>query len=222
MTFDQQLNSVADSYKAQGYQVVVRPGPGDLPAFAKEFKVELVGRRGTEGVLVAVKPTRDDAAADSELPRYAEIIGGQPRWRFDLAILQPENPNARELGDAQEPSEEQLSQLLDQGGELATQGYVYQALITAWAAFEAAMRRRLRAAGEEVEGGTSTRTMLNELYSSGIIPTADFRKLEGLYQPRNAMVHGFRYPKVEPSAVQFLIETARRLLAESEAAKQPA
>src|SRR5437763_15778492 len=87
MNFDQQLNSVADSYKAQGYQVVVRPGPGDLPDFAKDFKVELVGRRGSEGVLVAVKPTRDDVAADPELPLYAEIIGMWYRWSFDLAIL---------------------------------------------------------------------------------------------------------------------------------------
>jgi hypothetical protein len=221
-TFEQQLNSVADSYKAQGYQVVVRPGPNDLPDFAKNFKVELVGRRGPEGVLVAVKPTRSDVAADPEVPRYAEIIGMQPGWRFDLAILQPENPRARDLGEAQEPSEEQLARLLDQGGVLAAQGFVDQAFITAWAAFEAAMRRRLRTAGEEVEWGTSLRTMLNELYSSGDIPAADFRNLEKLYQLRNAVVHGFTPPKVEPSTVQFLIEAARRLLTEAEIAKQPA
>jgi hypothetical protein len=39
MNIEQRLNHVADRYRAQGYKVVVRPGPDDLPDFAKDFKV---------------------------------------------------------------------------------------------------------------------------------------------------------------------------------------
>jgi hypothetical protein len=47
-----------------------------------------------------------------------------------------------------------------------------------------------------------------------------FRELEGLFQARSAIVHGFTTPVIENSAVQFLVETARMLLDESRAAKK--
>jgi hypothetical protein len=45
MNIQQRLNHVVDRYRAQGYQVVIRPGPEDLPPFAKDFKVEIVATR---------------------------------------------------------------------------------------------------------------------------------------------------------------------------------
>src|SRR6476660_1437036 len=98
----QELKRVADVYRGQGYDVTVRPSPDQLPPFAKDFKVEIVGRRGAEGVLVAVKKDRDEVAADGNMQRYAEITGTQPGWRFDFAILEAENPKAREVRGAQE------------------------------------------------------------------------------------------------------------------------
>src|SRR5437588_10694449 len=97
MDFEQELRRVAGVYAGQGYQVVVRPGPDDLPPFAKDFKLELVGKRGVEGVLVAVKKNREELADDANLPRYAEITSGQPGWRVDFAILGAEEPGAREV-----------------------------------------------------------------------------------------------------------------------------
>src|SRR4051812_17311009 len=67
MDFEQELKRVAGAYAGQGYQVVVRPRPEDLPPFAKDFKVEVVGKRATEGVLVAVKKNREEMAANAAL-----------------------------------------------------------------------------------------------------------------------------------------------------------
>jgi hypothetical protein len=74
----QELKRVADAYRGQGYDVIVRPNPDQLPPFAKDFNVEIVGRRGAEGVLVAVRKNRDEVAADNDMQRYAEITGTQP------------------------------------------------------------------------------------------------------------------------------------------------
>jgi hypothetical protein len=68
---------VADTYTRQGYQVTIRPNPAALPPFAKDFRVEILAKREAEGVLVAVKRDRNELAADSNLTRYAEIIGLQ-------------------------------------------------------------------------------------------------------------------------------------------------
>ena len=96
MDLEQELKRVADSYSGKGYQVVLRPGPDHLPPFAKDFKVEVVGRQGSEGVLVAVKRNRDDVADDAELARYADVASKQAGWRLDLVVLEGVSPLGRD------------------------------------------------------------------------------------------------------------------------------
>jgi len=126
-------------------------------------------------------------------------------------------PDKRE---AKEPSEDDIRRSVGDVERMLQAGFVEQVLIAAWAVLESAMRRRLQAEGEDAEWGTSPRTMLNELYSSGVLQASVFRDLEGLFQARSAIVHGFTTPLIEKSAVQFLVETARRLMTESQPAKQ--
>jgi hypothetical protein len=64
--------------------------------------------------------------------------------------------------------------------------------------------------------------MLNELYSGGVFSTGVFRNLEGLFHLRNELVHGFAVPRIDPATVRLLVETARRLLTESQPAKKTA
>lgn len=77
MDFQQELDRIASGYAGQGFHVVQRPKPDDLPPFARDFQVEIVSTRGNEGVLVAVKQKRDDVIADMNLQRYAETAGKQ-------------------------------------------------------------------------------------------------------------------------------------------------
>ncbi len=220
MEFDQQLEQIVKRYAAEGYQTFVRPGPAALPPFAKDFKVDILAKRGDGGVLAQVKRNRQDLAADSDTPRYAEITNNQPGWRFDFFVLEGENPLAREPRDAKEFSGDDIRKALADAEELARAGFLRPAAVTAWAALEAAMRMRLRAAGENAGWGTMPRSLLNELYSSGVFSEEEFSKLEKLSHLRNQIVHGFSSSTSIPEAVQVLSDTARRLLDESEAAEQ--
>jgi hypothetical protein len=222
MNTEQRLNRLADRYRSLGYTVVVRPGPEELPPFAKDFKVEILATRDDGNVLASAKTSPSELEADPNVPRYAEVTHQQPGWQFDVFVLGPDSQPASEKRDAQEPQEEEVRRYLDAVEAMLRAGFVQQSLVAAWAVLEAAMRRRLRADGEEAGWGTSPRTMLNELYSSGVLSTRVLRDLEGLFQLRSAIVHGFSAPVVEPSAVQFLVDTARRLLTESKPAKQTA
>jgi hypothetical protein len=220
MDFEQELKRVADTYVSQGYQVTVRPNPEALPSFAKDFKIEILGKRGTEGVLVAVKKDRDEVAADANLTRYAEITSLQKGWRFDFAILEAENPISRVIDGAEDFSEKDIEKSFDESLALVHQGFLRPAVITAWAGFEAAMRLRLRAAGERAGWGLAPRSMLNELYSDGVINVEEFRKLETLSHVRNQIAHGFISSLVsEGGAVDFLCDIGRRLIEESRNAK---
>jgi hypothetical protein len=217
MDLDQELKRLADAYTSRGYQVTIRPKPEALPSFAKDFKIEILGKRGTEGVLVAVKKDRDELAADSNLTRYAEIIGLQKGWRFDFAILEAENPSSREIDGAADFSEEDIERSFTESSDMVRLGFLRPAVLTAWAGFEAAMRLRLRAAGERAGWGSSPRSMLNELYSNGIISIDEFHKLETLSRVRNQIVHGF-ISSLDPEggSVQFLCEIGHRLIEESQ------
>ncbi len=94
MNIEERLNYVADRYKSRGFKVVIRPGPDDLPAFAKDFKVELVATKEDGSVLASVKATRSEFEAEPDLVRYAETIDEQPGWRFDVYVMGPDSPGA--------------------------------------------------------------------------------------------------------------------------------
>jgi hypothetical protein len=220
MDFEQELKRVADTYARQGYQVTIRPDPKALPPFARDFKIEILGKRGTEGVLVSVRKDRDEVAADSSLTRYAETTGLQKGWRFDFAVLEAEKPSTNEIDGANDFSEVDIHKSFDEALEMVRVGFVRPAVITAWAAFEAAMRLRLRAAGERAGWGAAPRSMLNELYSNGVINAEEFRKLETLFRVRNQIVHGFISPVAsEGGTVQFLSDVGNRLIEESRTAQ---
>lgn len=105
---------------------------------------------------------------------------------------------------------------------MVKEGFARPAVIAAWAVLEAAMRRRLSFVGRNADYGTSPRTMLNELFSAGIFSNSAFRDLEGLFQLRNLIVHGFSTPPFKDSAVESLLRTAAQLLEPLPPAKQAA
>src|SRR5260370_5952803 len=148
MNFEQRLNSLADIYRSRGFKVVMRPGPEDLPPFARDFKVEMVATKEDGSALVSAKGSRSEFEAEPDLVRYAEIIDSQPGWRYDVYVLGPESQVKAKPREAKEPPEEEILRSLDGVQQMLRAGVVEQSLVAAWAALEAAMRRRLRSAGE--------------------------------------------------------------------------
>lgn len=222
MNFEQRLNLAADAYKAQGYEVILRPEAEDLPDFARDFHLEIVARRGKGGVLASAKNSQLELEADREVSRYAEIVAQHPGWRYDIVVLTAISQSTPPRREASEPTEEDIRGALIEVERMFQAGFAQQSLIAAWAVLESAMRRRLHADGKVAGWGSSARTMLNELYSEGVLPSAAFRELEELFQVRSAIVHGFKGPEIENRAIELLIQTTRALLDESHATKKTA
>ena len=190
-----------------------RPDVGELPLFAKDFKVELLAERPDGNVLVSVKTDPGEIEKDTSLADLAELVGKQPGWRYDITLLKPpEAPESLWRGNADELSEAQIEKMLGDAGLLFERGFEPQAFLTAWAAFESTMRHRLRAIGHRAGYGSPARTMLNELISSGEIDSSEFRDLEGISKLRNVIVHGFESPPIGISSIEFLGMLSRRFL----------
>jgi REase_AHJR-like len=132
MSIDDRMNHVADRYRAQGYKVIVRPGPDDLPEFAKDFNVEIIARRDDGSVLASAKKSRTDLEADLELPRYVQITEKQPGWRFDVSVLPgPESQPIPEKREAKEPSEDDIRRAVGDVESMLQAGFVQQVVLSA-------------------------------------------------------------------------------------------
>ncbi len=219
MDFELELGRLAEQYKKRGYDVVVRPTPEQLPDFAREFTVELLGKRGGEGVLVAAKKNRDELALDQRLSENVEMTARKPGWRFDLAILGENPPSTQEIHDARELLPEEIDKVFQEATKMVGLGFFDPALVIAWGGFEAAMRQRLRALGERVGWGSDSKSIIPELYSSGVLDREEFRKVETLSGFRNQIVHGYVSSLgSDGGSVQFLCDLGHRLIEESSGA----
>ncbi len=217
--FDRRFERLVKQYQQKGYDVVVHPTPEQLPDFAKAFVVEIVARRGGQGVLVAARRSRTELAADQQIAGDVDLTNQQPGWRYDLAILGEDPPNPREIRDARELMPPEIDQAFADSARMVALGFFDSAFMTAWGGFEAAMRHRLRAAGSRVGWGSDPETMLGELYSNGMMEADEFRQVEALVAVRNQIVHGYLSSLgSDGESVQFLCDLGHRLIAESQIA----
>ena len=188
MTPIDRLDPIAEQYRSQGYDVVVRPGPGQLPHFAASFQPDLMATRGDGSVLVAVKNNRSELQSDPELFQQAEAANGQPGWKFDLVILEGTPPGWEAV--SHEPSGEQIERMVAESERLVELGMVHAGVVLAWAGLEASMRRVGQRAGVGGRIGTEAPTLVREMYSSGHLSAKEFRTAEKYRGVRNQVVHG--------------------------------
>ena len=94
----------------------------------------------------------------------------------------------------QRPSRDDINKVLEDAEKMVNLGFDRLAVITAWAAVEAAMRMRLRAAGERLAGAHrlswygGTSSFLRHQSAD------EYQRLARAYELRNEIVHGFASP----------------------------
>ena len=210
------LEKVAEQYRDEGYDVVVKPRGDQVPPFGTNFQPDLIATRGKEGVVIEVKINRYDLSNDHQLTRLAEVVNAEPGWRLDVIVLEQETVIDKAAREAAEPSDEQLIQILRAAEELADKGYTPYAYVVAWGGLEAAMRRVRD--GAESHGQTTPTELMGALFGNGVLSRDQFDRLRETYKIRTQVVHGLVPHKVDPELVRFVTATARSLAQDAEAA----
>ncbi len=208
------LRRVAQQYRGEGFDVVVEPQGDQVPSFASKFRLDMIATRGDEKVVVEVKKNRRELARDPEFLKLSEVINAQPGWRLDLIITEGETSVERASLEAEEPSFEQIIGSLDDAEALIEVAPVRFALLAAWPALEAAMRRVCRLAN--LPGRKSAMELVSILYSNDSLTREQWEKLRDLNKIRSQVVHGFVPKKVDPEMVRYVTSTARELLHDEE------
>lgn len=211
MTSDTAIRRIAEKYLAEGYEVIVRPQEAQLPAFAVGLRPDLLAVKADQRVLVEIKETAAELLGDEKSVRAAEIINAQPDWRFDLVVLNDESTTDRLAMQVPEPSLNSIRQRLAYAEQSARAGDQASALVAAWAALEAAMRRAARSAGVPLRH-VAPSFLLRTLFANGLLDRSEFARLDTFLRSRNAVVHGLEAPDINGEAALYVTGVARKLL----------
>jgi len=186
------LEELADRYRQEGYEVVVRPRPEDLPPFFANSDVLLLAFK--DGEYVAFHPAAAEAPAPDRPARMS----------------------------AREPDAMHMRTLLAEAERCLLAGAVEAALLLAWSVTEAALRESAREPNTAYARPPMPGELIRAAARRGTLSSHDIAVLDRSWQLRNVVAHGLRPDALPPELVQSLIELARRLIAvPAEAGPEP-
>ncbi len=206
------VEDIANSYKAEGYQVKLHPTSLDLPRFLKPYRPDLIVTNGREKVVVEVK-TRREIIGSSEITNLAKAIESRPGWRFDLALIKPEKVTNTDILKASIRYDTVIERLAT-ARKLAAQENVEAALLIAWSAGEVVLRKVAQAQDVRIQPFQPA-AAIKSLHSFGVIGWRDYEFLRKSHETRNHIAHGLRQPKLSKQTADRLIRLIEKLLEET-------
>ena len=205
----QRLAEVAETYRSRGYEVVIEPRGEQLPDFLLRYRPDLLARKDGEAVVVEVK-SRTSLARANDLRELALAVQSHPGWKLDLVVTNPQGFAAEDVADSL--SEQDVRRITVEAAELLQENRTEAALLLAWSAAEAALRRVAFSEGLQLEQ-KGPLYLLTQLATNALISRDDYRLLIDAHESRNRVAHGFDLPDrgryVE--ATRQLLELTERL-----------
>jgi hypothetical protein len=202
------VREVAKEYRQKGYEVIVHPEKDQLPPFLSNYKPDLIARSEDETVVLEIKSHFSLSRSDY-FSSLAENIKRHPGYRFELVVTNPKNRSS--LPTQRLLSAEDIFSRISDARALVKKRYYEAALLLSWATAEGALR--LLADREDVSlERLNPSFVIKQLTSLGLIPRNDYRTLERGMELRNAVIHGFRPPKLGNKDIETLLNVIERIL----------
>lgn len=206
----ERLLQLAEEYRDKGYEISFHPNPEDLPDFLRNYRPDMIVRRGDEAVIIEVKSRRSlNSSSRQYLQNLAQSMEQHPGWRFELVMTNPEDaaysPEAE--SSLQQPEIEARLQVARQ---LATQ-HPESAILYSWSLVEATLR--LVAEYERLSlQRLDPLYLVKQLVTEGVISRPEYHLLMDALSLRNTIAHGFKATQITQESVYELIDVAEQLL----------
>jgi hypothetical protein len=178
---------IADDYRDRGYRVELDaqlPPEFGLP----NHRADLIAFGPVENVVVEVK-RRAYLATDLDVGPLAASIAQRPGWRFEL-VLEGDPAQLPSMDAVQEQDLGEAVAQLERAREIAAAGFEDAAMLTAFSAGEAIMRRLLERLGDVTPKGPAL-GLAKTLSSLGEIDEVELEAISSALRVRNAIAHGF-------------------------------
>lgn len=184
MYSEDRLKEMANKFQKEGYDVILHPEADDLPTFLANGDVLLLAHR--EGEYRTIE-SADTPAASGE------------------SVFAPKVLTMRE------PDIGYVERQLSQAESLIKTGSIDGALLVAWAATEAALRKVARWANEDIRTG-KLQELVRIANRTAIIDSKEASHIQSCLRARNAVAHGFQTVSNDASQVSGLIEITKRIV----------
>lgn len=179
----------------------------ELPDFLRRFHPDLIAVGPDRSVVVEVKAPGKVRRSDY-WREIAEAVRSHQGWHLEIV------PNGSAEPQEESISEEEIRGQLARSAALAEAGDLGASLLIAWSSAEAALRLIAERFDVSVSN-LSPQSLINRLFSDGLMDREDYDVLVALMRTRNAVAHGFRQ-QVTREDLARLREVVHHLLAEQE------
>lgn len=211
---------LANKLEVEGYSVTTIPKEADLPFSLEGYVPDLVATKPGDNLVVEIKLKSNPQDLD-RYRRVIDIVESHPGWRFLLQTIseleQPERtPTTAPLEVAAiQRYVARTSKILEAGVPDLAIPYLWNAII----ALLRVLASRVGVAYEDI----ADRSLINKIYSLGLVSNHDHECLLNWNQLRNEVVHSTS-PKVTPQTVDEIVRYVETLFAtlESEESEQDA
>lgn len=189
------IQEIANDYERRGYRVLIEPSSKQLPLFLAAFRPDIVAYGPHDSVVIEVKVGTETAASE-RFRDLAETIQHQPGWRFSLVVV---DPRSDDVAPATQPllDRETIIAYLQEAEVLFKRGVKEAAFLLVWSAMEALLRHMASREGLPLERVPSS-ALFKEIYSLGILSHDGLTLALRALSARNALVHGFKAPELDP------------------------
>ena len=196
------LEPMLARYKAEGFDVFVRPSAVVLPPFMQDYRPDAVAIRPDKKIAFMVTRSEDPAAA--KIKRLRELLSDQPDWELVVLYVSPNSSAARIPIAARGAIQKAAVEV----GELKSAGQAVAALVMGWATLEAIARVLLP---DRLARSQPPERLIEVLASEGYIVPNQADLLRATASARNAAAHGQIDVIVEPKQLETLVSTLRAL-----------
>jgi uncharacterized protein YutE (UPF0331/DUF86 family) len=206
----ERLLQLAEEYRDKGYEISFHPNPEDLPDFLRNYRPDMIVRRGDEAVIIEVKSRRSlNSSSRQYLQNLAQSVEQHPGWRFELVMTNPEDVVYSSRAESSFQQSE-IETRLQVARQLATQ-HPESAILYSWSLVEATLRLVAEHEGISLQR-LDPLYLVKQLVTEGVISRPEYQLLMDALSLRNAIAHGFKATQITQESVYELINVAEQLL----------
>lgn len=206
----ERLLQLAEDYRDKGYEIFFHPNPEDLPDFLRNYRPDMIVRRGDEAVIIEVTSRRSlNSSSGQYLQNLAQSVEQHSGWRFELVMTNPEDyVHSPQAENSLQPSE--IETKLQVARQLVMQ-HPESAILYSWSLVEATLRLVAEHEGISLQR-LDPLYLVKQLVTEGVISRPEYQLLMDAISLRNTIAHGFKTSQATQEFVSKLINLAEELL----------
>ncbi|MHA1226581.1 MAG: DUF4145 domain-containing protein [Candidatus Hodarchaeales archaeon] len=185
------IGRIAEKYKSDGFEVIIRPGKEYIPFDLGNYRPDLIAKKGTLGTyIVEVKKHKSDLSID-QLKEIASSTDAHEGWHFVLVTGDDVRGETEKISQESVFSWGQIISEKEKAVRYLKLNEYEISFFIFWRILDAMMRNYANEEYIPIDR-LPTYSLINHLYSQGELSIEEFDKLNRMRKFRNQLAHGLQ------------------------------